>query len=178
MTEVINHNARANWLRAAVLGAIDGIVSIAGLVVGVASATSSKSVILIAGLAGILAGALSMAVGEFVSVSTQKDIEERHHEKTAAPDEDGEFTNPWHAALASALSFVIGSIIPMTAVLLPLGEMTIPATFLSVVLALVITGYWSAVLSDTSRLKVITRVTIGGMIAMVVTFGVGSIFSI
>jgi VIT1/CCC1 family predicted Fe2+/Mn2+ transporter len=66
---------RLNWLRAAVLGANDGIVSIAGLVVGIAGATDSKSVILAAGIAGVLAGALSMAVGEYVSVSSQRDSE-------------------------------------------------------------------------------------------------------
>ncbi|MDB5167665.1 MAG: putative integral rane protein [Candidatus Saccharibacteria bacterium] len=68
-------NSRSNWLRAAVLGSNDGIVSIAGLVVGVAGATNSKLIILAAGVAGILAGALSMAAGEYVSVSTQRDIE-------------------------------------------------------------------------------------------------------
>lgn len=67
---------KLNWLRAAVLGANDGIVSIAGLVVGVAGATESKSVIITAGLAGVFAGALSMAAGEYVSVSSQKDSEQ------------------------------------------------------------------------------------------------------
>ncbi len=67
--------ARLNWLRAAVLGANDGIVSIAALVVGVAGATDSAGFILTAGIAGVLAGAISMAVGEYVSVSTQRDSE-------------------------------------------------------------------------------------------------------
>lgn len=71
-----NFANRLNVLRAGVLGANDGIVSIAGLVIGVASATSNTSVILISGLAGLVAGALSMAGGEFVSVSTQKDTEQ------------------------------------------------------------------------------------------------------
>ncbi|MCD7437963.1 VIT family protein [Streptomyces lincolnensis] len=66
---------RLNWLRAAVLGANDGIVSTAGLVVGVAGATADRSVLLTAGLAGLLAGSLSMAAGEYVSVSTQRDSE-------------------------------------------------------------------------------------------------------
>lgn len=69
------NGAKLNWLRAAVLGANDGIVSIAGLVVGVASATSNKSVIFAAGLAGVIAGAVSMAAGEYVSVSSQRDSE-------------------------------------------------------------------------------------------------------
>ncbi|MEU7633590.1 VIT family protein [Nocardia sp. NPDC049220] len=64
-----------NWLRAGVLGANDGIVSTAGLVVGVAAATTSTSALFTAGIAGLFAGAISMAVGEYVSVSTQRDAE-------------------------------------------------------------------------------------------------------
>ncbi|MEU8973496.1 VIT family protein [Streptomyces monashensis] len=67
--------SRLNWLRAAVLGANDGIVSTAGIVVGVAGATQSRSALLTAGLAGLLAGSMSMAAGEYVSVSTQRDSE-------------------------------------------------------------------------------------------------------
>ena len=66
---------RLNWLRAAVLGANDGIVSTAGVVMGVAGATSDKTALLIAGIAALAAGALSMAAGEYVSVSTQRDSE-------------------------------------------------------------------------------------------------------
>jgi len=68
-------NNRLNWLRAGVLGANDGIVSTAGLVVGVAGATSDRTAILVAGIAGLAAGALSMGAGEYVSVSTQRDSE-------------------------------------------------------------------------------------------------------
>ncbi|MFB8282164.1 VIT1/CCC1 transporter family protein [Nocardia colli] len=67
--------SKLNWLRAGVLGANDGIVSTAGLVVGVAAATTSTSAIFTAGIAGLSAGAISMAVGEYVSVSTQRDSE-------------------------------------------------------------------------------------------------------
>lgn len=66
---------KLNWLRAAVLGANDGIVSVAALVVGVAGATESTSFIVTAGVAGLISGTLSMAVGEYVSVSTQRDTE-------------------------------------------------------------------------------------------------------
>lgn len=69
-------NDRLNWLRAGVLGANDGIVSVAGIVLGVAGATTDGDAILIAGVAGLVAGALSMAAGEYVSVSTQRDSEE------------------------------------------------------------------------------------------------------
>lgn len=67
--------ARLNWLRAGVLGANDGIVSVAGIVIGVAAATTSSGAILTAGAAGLAAGAMSMAAGEYVSVSTQRDTE-------------------------------------------------------------------------------------------------------
>jgi vacuolar iron transporter family protein len=65
--------SRLNWLRAGVLGANDGIVSVAAIVVGVAGATSAVAPILTAGLAGLVGGALSMALGEYVSVSSQRD---------------------------------------------------------------------------------------------------------
>ncbi|MFZ2503546.1 MAG: VIT family protein [Nocardioides sp.] len=69
-------SSRLNWLRAAVLGANDGIVSTAGLVVGVAGATGDRQAILVAGVAGLFAGAMSMGAGEYVSVSTQRDSEQ------------------------------------------------------------------------------------------------------
>jgi vacuolar iron transporter family protein len=68
--------ARLNWLRAGVLGANDGIISTAGLVIGVAAATTDRLAILTAGTAGLVAGAVSMALGEYVSVSSQRDTEE------------------------------------------------------------------------------------------------------
>ena len=68
-------SSRLNWLRAGVLGANDGIVSVAGLVVGVAGATSERGPIFTAGVAGLVAGAVSMALGEYVSVSSQRDTE-------------------------------------------------------------------------------------------------------
>ncbi len=67
--------SRIGWLRAAVLGANDGIVSTASLIVGVAAAAATQSDILIAGVAGLVAGAMSMAAGEYVSVSSQSDTE-------------------------------------------------------------------------------------------------------
>ncbi|MFE5715213.1 VIT family protein [Streptomyces sp. NPDC056501] len=68
--------SRLNWLRAAVLGANDGVVSTAGLVVGVAGATESQAALFTAGLSGLLAGSMSMAAGEYVSVSSQRDSEQ------------------------------------------------------------------------------------------------------
>ncbi|MDQ4214800.1 VIT family protein [Microbacterium capsulatum] len=88
-----NVNGRLNWLRAGVLGANDGIVSVASLVVGVAGATSSNAALLVAGLAGLIGGAISMALGEYVSVSSQRDsehalIEKERHELKTMPEEE------------------------------------------------------------------------------------------
>lgn len=215
---------KLNWLRASVLGANDGVVSIAALVVGVAGASDSLSFILAAGIAGILAGALSMAVGEYVSVSTQRDTEraliasERGelenqpdeefselvslyegkglsnetattvaHELTAhdvfAAHADAELhidphnlTNPWQAAIASATSFSIGAIIPLIAIILPPASLRISVTFVAVFVALIITGSLSAYVGGSSKTRATVRVVIGGIVAMIITFGVGKLF--
>jgi len=85
---------RAGWLRAAVLGANDGLVSTASLMIGVAAARVSDSFLITAGIAGITAGAMSMAVGEYVSVRTQNDVEESDRLleiEHLATDPEGEF---------------------------------------------------------------------------------------
>jgi vacuolar iron transporter family protein len=85
--------ARLNWLRAGVLGANDGIISTAGLVIGVASATSALGPIVTAGVAGVVAGAVSMALGEYVSVSSQRDAERallERERRELAEDPEGE----------------------------------------------------------------------------------------
>ncbi len=92
-----------NWLRAAVLGANDGVVSVAGLVVGVAGATAARGPIFTAGLAGLVAGAVSMALGEYVSVSSQRDSEraqlakERHELRDTPEGELAELTAIYEA---------------------------------------------------------------------------------
>jgi VIT1/CCC1 family predicted Fe2+/Mn2+ transporter len=103
--------ARLNWLRAGVLGANDGIVSVAGIVIGVAGATSSLTAIVTAGLAGTVAGAMSMAGGEYVSVSTQRDTEravldkERWELANLPEDELAELTGLYEAkGLSPALA--------------------------------------------------------------------------
>lgn len=83
---------RIGWLRAAVLGANDGIVSTASLVIGVAAAQAAVSDVLLAGVAGLVAGAMSMAAGEYVSVSSQADTESADLERERRElEEDGEF---------------------------------------------------------------------------------------
>ncbi len=218
----LNFAPRLNWLRAGVLGANDGIVSIAALLVGVAAATSDTGPILIAGTAGIIAGSLSMALGEFVSVSSQRDSEaslikrERQelednpeaellelaelyqqrglsaataaavareltdHDAVAAHLEaelginELELTNPWHAAISSALSFLAGSALPMIAILLGPEDLRIPLTFAASLLALGLTGGIGAYLGQSPILRPVMRVMGGGALALAISWGIGT----
>jgi VIT1/CCC1 family predicted Fe2+/Mn2+ transporter len=217
---------KLNWLRAAVLGANDGIVSVASVIVGVAGATQDTKVILTAGVAALVAGALSMAAGEYVSVSTQRDTEQALLEKERIelqkiPDKELEelitiyqkkglsrstaeivgreltdhdafaahaeaelhidpnnLTDPWHATYASGLAFFCGAIIPILAIIIAPAKYDIAATFLSVVIALIITGALSANAGGAQKRRAIIRVVIGGVLAMLVTFGVGKLFGV
>jgi VIT1/CCC1 family predicted Fe2+/Mn2+ transporter len=217
---------RLNWLRAGALGANDGIVSIAGLVVGVAGATSSRVAILTAGLAGLVAGSLSMAGGEYVSVSTQRDTERaaldlERWELATMPEHELEelteiylskglsrqladqvareltahdalgahadvelgidpeaLTNPWHAAWASLLAFSVGALLPLLAILLPPSSARVPVCFVAVVLALALSGSISARLGGAPRRQAVTRTVAVGVLAMVVTYGIGTLVGV
>jgi VIT1/CCC1 family predicted Fe2+/Mn2+ transporter len=217
---------KLNWLRAAVLGANDGIISVASIIAGIAGATSDLRTILIGGAAGLMAGAFSMAAGEYVSVSTQRDTEmallekERKelrdfpeaeleeittiykgkglsdatartvareltaHDALAAHAEvelrihPEELTSPSHAAIASFFSFLIGGIIPVIAIVIPPDNVRVTATFLAVLIALVVTGILSAWASGGSYRKVVMRVVLWGALAMAVTYGLGRLLGI
>ena len=217
-------HSRLNWLRAAVLGANDGIVSVAGLVVGVAAATTDVHSLMIAGVAGVIAGALSMGAGEYVSVSTQRDGErglvdrkradlhrdplgqldrltrllrakglddelasrvaqqlternalEAHADVDLRVDPD-ELTNPWHAAWASMLSFALGAMLPLAAILLVGPTWRVPVTALAVLVALAVTGATSARLGNAPAGRATLRNVLGGAIAMAVTYAIGAAF--
>jgi len=217
----IAFQSRLNWLRAGVLGANDGIVSIAALVVGVAAATTELGPIIVAGVAGIIAGSLSMALGEYVSVNSQRDSEasliaRERRELVEQPEEellelaeiyenkglskktallvakeltehdafaahlDAELgidertlTNPWHAAISSALSFLAGALLPMLAIVLPPEEWRIPLTFVASILALGLTGGIGAYLGKAKMLRPVLRVIIGGSLALALTWFIG-----
>ncbi len=164
-----------NWLRAGVLGANDGIVSVAATVLGVAGATSELRAILIAGIAALVAGALSMAVGEYVSVSSQRDAELVAARLRGLAHHQVELTNPWHAGIASLSAFGVGAVIPLLVVLAPWGSLRTLATFVAVLLALVVTGWASARFSGAGVRRSVTRNVVGGSLAMAVTFGIGSL---
>ena len=210
-----------NRLRASVLGANDGIVSTAGIVLGVTGAAASKETIILAGVAGLVAGAVSMAAGEFVSVSSQRDSERaflernkkhiaREHvsardelveiyvnkgisEKTAFQaavevEESGglvselekeygidpdDLTNPWQAAIASAVAFTIGAIIPLAAIALSPDSMRLGATVGAVLVSLVLAGTLSAKAGQANQLRAALRIVLWGAGAMAITYGIG-----
>lgn len=215
--------AQLNWLRAGVLGANDGIVSTAGLVVGVAGATGARGPILAAGVAGLIAGAVSMALGEYVSVSSSRDserslLDKERRELAETPElecaelagiyqakglsaetamrvareltekdpfaahADAELgidpdalVNPWHAATASGLSFVLGALLPLTAILVLPAALRVPVTFVVVLLALALTGTVSASLGGARRTPAVARIVLGGALGMAFTYGVGQV---
>ena len=172
--------ASLNWLRAGVLGANDGIVSVAATVLGVAGAATAVRTIAVAGIAALVAGALSMAAGEYVSVSSQRDAERAALRRgrvlpTLAVEDDPQLTNPWHAAIASFAAFLAGGVVPLLVVLAPWGAVRVPVTFAAVVVALVVTGLVAARFSDAEPGRAVLRNVLGGSVAMAVTFGVGAL---
>ena len=156
---------RANTLRAGVLGANDGIVSVAAIVVGVAGASSAHGAVLLAGAAALIGGAVSMALGEYVSVSSQRDGER------AARAESG--ADPWAAAIASAVAFLTGGVLPLIAVLMVQGAARVPVTVLVVLVALALTGAAGARLGGAPALRPTVRTLVGGGLALAATWSIG-----
>lgn len=216
---------RAGWLRAAVLGANDGLVSTASLMIGVAAA-GKNDFLVTAGIAGITAGAMSMAVGEYVSVRSQNDVEasdrllemehlavdpesellelqhiyiarglspelalqvaSEMHDKDPLEahlrDELGQHPHtkarPVQAAIASAISFTAGGLIPFAGAFAP----TLGAKAWSIVgfalVGLMITGIASARAAGSTILTPTVRVMIGGSLGMLITAVIGKIANI
>ena len=217
---------RANWIRAAVLGSNDGIISTTSLVIGVAAAGSSREALLIAAVAGMVAGATSMTAGEYVSVCSQTDVEKsdiarkrkaleenaaeqldelkeiycarglspelaqkvaetlsRHdaleaHTRDVLGINDNTRPKPLQASLASAASFISGSILPlMVSVCTPL-EMMIPVQYISAIIWLGISGACAAKLGGCNIIKSVIRVCFWGTLSMMFTAVIGWIFGV
>jgi VIT1/CCC1 family predicted Fe2+/Mn2+ transporter len=214
-------SSRIGWLRAAVLGANDGIVSTASLIVGVAASEASRSNVLVAGVAALLAGAMSMAAGEYVSVSSQADTERADLTREAeelrcqprleleeltriyesrgidretavsvasqmmakdalaahARDELGlsevHTARPLQAAMASALTFTLGAAAPLAVALVaPLQLLVVSVAVVSLV-CLAVLGGMGAKAGGAPLGPSVLRVTFWGVLAMLVTAGVG-----
>ena len=168
MTEA-SPEEQASRLRAGVLGAIDGITSTAGVVVGVAAASPTRATLLLTGGAALIGGALSMGGGEYASVSAGRDAE------AADGVPVGELPSAWAAASASAAAFVVGAAVPVLAVLLPPASWRVPVAFAAVAVALVLAGAVSARLGSTSPRKALVRTLAGGGLAMAATYGFGAL---
>lgn len=214
------------WLRAAVLGANDGIVSTASLVLGVAAAGANAKGILIAGVAGVVAGAMSMAAGEYVSVSSQSDTEradlDRERKELASDPEhehaemkaiyvgrgltaelaskvatqlmahdalgahardelglsDTTSARPIQAALASAATFAVGGVMPLSIALsIPISALAWAVSGGSL-LFLALLGSLAARVGGASVITAAARVTFWGALAMALTAGVGTLFGV
>jgi len=175
---------RLNWLRAGVLGANDGIVSTAGIVMGVAGATVESGPILIAGIAALIAGSISMAGGEYASVSAQRDSEiaalqkERsqpeNQKNASSADSDVEYVSPMAAAIASFFAFALGSVLPLVAISGPWVEYREVATVTSVVAALALTGYFGAKIGGAKPLRPVIRNVVVSLLAMGIAFAIGT----
>ena len=214
---------RSGWLRAAVLGVNDGTVSTASLMLGVSAASAAKSTVLTAGIAGLVAGAMSMAIGEYVSVSSQKDsqqadidIEKRsiarnpkeelaelawiyeqrgldaklakqvaqalhnndavsaHARDELGIDQDA-LANPIQAALASAISFSIGAIVPIIAAVFSDKSAAPWSVVITSLILLAISGALGASIGGGRRMRATIRVFVGGGLAMAVTALIGRI---
>ena len=218
-----HYSERTGWLRAAVLGANDGIVSTSSLVVGIAAANADRPALLIASIAGLVAGAMSMAAGEYVSVSSQSDSEEadlareRFELETNEAYEREELANiyvqrgvdkvlaeqvaaqlmahealsahardelglhdmnrarPIQAALASAVAFAAGALLPVVLVFLAPMSAMIPWVAISSLLFLALLGAVAARAGGAGKVTGAMRVTFWGLLAMGATTVIGRI---
>ncbi|KAG8368740.1 hypothetical protein BUALT_Bualt15G0077400 [Buddleja alternifolia] len=169
----IDYSERAQWLRAAVLGANDGLVSIASLMMGVGAVKDDAKAMILIGFAGLFAGACSMAIGEFVSVYSQLDIEIAQMKRENRASENNEsLPNPIQAAMASALAFALGAIVPLlAAAFINDYKVRLGVVVAATALALVAFGVVGAVLGRTKVVRSCVRVVVGGLMAMGITFG-------
>lgn len=217
---------RSQWLRAAVLGANDGLISTASLLVGIAAANANSQTLLLTGLASLTAGALSMAAGEYISVSSQADIEKadlekEQHELTHnserelleltkiyeqrgleqnlahqvavaltehdaleahARDEIGltdiSAAKPLQASVASAISFIVGAIVPVIGILLLPAETLVWSLASLTIVGLILLGVVSARLGGAPIIPATARVAIWGVLAMLATSFIGGLFGV
>ncbi|KAG8082818.1 hypothetical protein GUJ93_ZPchr0014g46580 [Zizania palustris] len=161
----VNYMARAQWLRAAVLGANDGLVSVASLMIGIGAVNTTAKAMLVSGLAGLVAGACSMAIGD----------------ADGADDADGgakeNLPSPTLAAFASALAFALGGLLPLLAGgFIKSWAARVGAVCAASSIGLAGFGASGGYLGGANIFKSATRVLLGGWLAMLVTYGVLRLF--
>lgn len=219
-----NLSSKMNIIRAGVMGANDGIMSTAGIIMGVSGAKQSTATLLLAGISAMFAGAISMGGGEYVSVSTQRDmqcsvcekqtelfrkhspicqkfLQDSFEKKGMSEETATQYTdeiinsgnldsylkevfgidhknlmNPWHAAGADFISFILGALLPLACVLLFNDATRNFGTMASVVFALFGTGYISSYLGNSTPIRGAIRNVAVGLFTMIVTFYIGTLF--
>ncbi len=215
---------RIGWIRAAVLGANDGVISVSSLMIGIAASGAAQNSIMTTGIAGLAAGAMAMAAGEYVSVQSQADtqradLEKEKHELLTEPDRElaelatiymnrgldqplaqkvaerltahdalsahardelgiteDLIARPIEAAVASALSFALGAIVPILAASFAPSGIVAPFCFVVALIALIVLGATAAYAGGASIVKGAMRVTFWGVLAMTVTALAGKYF--
>ncbi|XP_051147253.1 vacuolar iron transporter homolog 4-like isoform X2 [Andrographis paniculata] len=177
-----DYSQRSQWLRAAVLGANDGLVTISSLILGVGAVKDDPKSMILTGFAGLVAGACSMAIGEFVSVYSQLDVKlaQMKREKKEEEEEDREkLPNPFQAALASALAFVMGAVVPLLgAAFVREYRVRLGVVGAATTAALVGFGWGGAVLGGSRVGRSCGRVVVGGWMAMGITFGLSKLIGL
>lgn len=219
-------NNRNGWLRASVLGANDGLISTASLLIGVVAANVNDQTVILTGIAALIGGAISMASGEYVSVSSQADTEKADLAKEAyelehnaerelkeltaiyemrgldttlatqvaialtqhnaleahARDEMGltetGAAKPFQAAIASALSFVVGAVLPLLCILFIPADSRLIGLGMVTLVGLGLLGWLSAYLGGAKPLPAIVRVLIWGILALAATSMIGELFGV
>ena len=193
---------RVGWLRAGVLGAQDGITSTASLIIGVVAANGDRTAMLVAGTAALVGGAMSMAAGEFSSVSSQRDTEladiyqERGLDRDLARqvagslmdadpvgshvrDElgilDETMARPVQAAVVSAASFAVGAGLALLASAVAPVELRIAVIAVVSLVLLALLGAAGARLGGAPPARAAIRITVGGALAMAVTAAIGAL---
>jgi len=177
---------RLNILRAGILGANDGIISVSGIVLGAVGANLSNTTLFISGISGMLAGACSMAGGEYVSVSAQKEVqlskltqitneEQVETSATVTRLREIDLLNPIHAAGMSFISFILGALIPLLAISLSAPAWRLGNTILAMVVALSLNATISSQRAAVSLPKVILRNVMVGIATALVTYLMGTL---
>ena len=171
-------------LRAAVMGVNDGLVSNFSLVMGVAGGLDNPTVVMLAGIAGLLAGGFSMAAGEYISVTSQRDVylhqmrQEEARARAAGEKRDlGQdldyLGSPWGAAFSSFAAFVAGALIPLAPYLANLGGLAVYLSAALSAVALLAVGAAVAVGSGRNAAWGAARMLLAGSLAAAATFGIG-----
>ncbi len=186
----IHHEHRdlaTGWLRPTVFGMMDGLVSNFALIAGVAGASATSKDVSLAGLAGLVGGAFSMATGEYVSVQSQNESARVAEQLSRDPDQallihaqeelgvdPHQLPSPWTAAYSSLASFSVGALLPLLPYLL--GASRVWYSAILAVLALFFAGAVASRWTSRSLLYSGARQLVLGVLAAAVTYGVGSLF--